>query len=107
MDATRALARGSGSALQLGATESGGLPMSARRLRVLQVGKFYPPHMGGIETHVEGLCKSLRDRVDVEVAVANDTWRTTDEVVGPIKVTRVGTLAHLISAPICPGLVRR
>jgi glycosyltransferase involved in cell wall biosynthesis len=81
--------------------------MSARRLRVLQVGKFYPPHMGGIETHVESLCKSLRDRVDVEVAVANDTWRTTHEVVGRIKVTRVGTLAQMISAPICPGLVRR
>src|SRR5438093_5497616 len=107
MDATGALARGSGSPLQLGATESGGLSMRLSRLRVLQVGKFYPPHMGGIETHVEVLCKSLRDHVDVEVAVANDTWDTRDEVVGQIRVTRLGSVAHIASAPICPGLVYR
>jgi glycosyltransferase involved in cell wall biosynthesis len=81
--------------------------MSDRRLRVLQLGKFYPPHMGGIETHVEVLCQSLRDRVEVQVAVASDTWRSKDEVVRRIKVSRVGNIAHMTSAPICPGLVRR
>src|SRR5207245_11364513 len=107
MDATGALARGSGSPLQLGATESGGLSMRLSRSRVLQIGKFYPPHMGGIETHVEALCKSLRDHVDVEVAVANDAWGTTEEVVGRIKVTRLGTITHMASAPIWPALVHR
>ena len=81
--------------------------MRLSRSRVLQIGKFYPPHMGGIETHVEALCKSLRDHVDVEVAVANDAWETTEEVVGRIKVTRLGTVTHMASAPICPALVHR
>src|SRR5439155_9761018 len=107
MDATGALASGSGSALRLGATESGSLSMRLSRSRVLQIGKFYPPHMGGIETHVEALCKSLRDHVDVEVAVANDAWETKEDVVGRIKVTRLGTVTHLASAPICPSLVHR
>src|SRR5439155_12029882 len=107
MDATGALASGSGSALRLGATESGDVSMRLSRARVLQIGKFYPPHMGGIETHVEALCKSLRDHVDVEVAVANDAWQTKEEVVGRIKVTRLVTDTHMASALICPALVRR
>src|SRR6266550_4490865 len=81
--------------------------MSDRRVRVLQLGKFYPPHMGGIETHVEVLCQSLRDRVEMQVAVASDTWRSKDEVVRRINVSRVGNIAHMTSVPICPGLVQR
>src|SRR2546426_5797071 len=107
MDPTGGLARRCGSPRRLGEGEPRDLSMSEQRLRVLQIGKFYPPHMGGIETHVEALCKSFRDRVDVEVAVANDTWDTKDEVVGQIRVTRLGSVAHIASAPVCPGLVHR
>jgi len=76
-------------------------------LRVLHVGKFYPPHMGGIETHLHALCTTLRDRgVDVRVVVASDDKQTTSGVVDGVPVTRLGTPVNLAAAPINPGLAR-
>ena len=76
-----------------------------RPLRVLHVGKFYPPHMGGIETHLHALCTALHARgVDVRVVVASDDKRTTSEVLDGVPVTRLGTPMNLAAAPINPGL---
>jgi glycosyltransferase involved in cell wall biosynthesis len=76
-------------------------------LRVLHVGKFYPPHKGGMESHLHALCGQLRGRLDVEVLVSSDDRRTTEEVVDSVKVTRVGTLFDLAAAPVCPETVGR
>jgi glycosyltransferase involved in cell wall biosynthesis len=78
-----------------------------RHLRVLQVGKFYPPHKGGMESHLHALCGQLRGRVDVEVLVSSDTRKTTEEVLDAVKVTRAGTLFDFAAAPVCPEAVRR
>lgn len=77
-----------------------------KRLRVLHVGKFYPPHHGGMESHVETLCRELRAEVDVEVLVSADDRRTTRETVDGVPVTRIGTLATLASASVNPGMAR-
>lgn len=77
------------------------------RLRVLQIGKYYPPHMGGMETHLRFLCRELQRFVGVEAIIANDGWRSEEGLVDGVKVTRVGTLFDLASAPVCPGMVRR
>ena len=77
------------------------------RIRVLHLGKYYPPYRGGMESHLECLCNELNRLVDLQVIVANTSWRTADEIVDGIKVTRVGKLFDLQSAPICPDLVRR
>ncbi|HEX7313463.1 MAG TPA: glycosyltransferase [Pyrinomonadaceae bacterium] len=81
--------------------------VAPRRLRVLQVGKFYPPHRGGMESHLQALCGQLRAQVDVEVLVAGEERRTVEEVLDSVKVTRVGTLFDFAAAPVCPGLARR
>lgn len=81
--------------------------VAPRRLRVLQVGKFYPPHRGGMESHLQALCGQLRAEVNVEVLVAGEGHRTVEEVLDSVKVTRVGTLFDFAAAPVCPGLVRR
>ena len=74
---------------------------------MLQVGKFYPPHRGGMESHLQALCGQLRAEVEVEVLVAGEGRRTVEEVADSVKVTRVGTLFDFAAAPVCPGLARR
>jgi rhamnosyl/mannosyltransferase len=78
----------------------------SQRLRVLHLGKYYPPYHGGMETHLHALCTAIRDRVDVEVVVANDGRETVREVVDGVPVTRLGTVAKLASTPFTPGLTR-
>ncbi len=75
-----------------------------RRLRVVHVGKFYPPHPGGMESHLELLCRTTKDEVDVEVVVSADGPRTVRETVDGVPVTRVGTRLTLASASFNPGM---
>ena len=77
-----------------------------RNLRVLQVGKFYPPHFGGIETHLRTLCAELKGAVDLDVIVANEGPRTERAVINGVNVTRLGTALNFYSAPICPQMAR-
>lgn len=77
-----------------------------RRPRVLQVGKFYHPHQGGMETHLRSLCGELRQAVRVEVLVANDRAVTEYEELDGIRVTRAGQTLNLASSPVCPTLSR-
>lgn len=79
--------------------------MSASRLRVLQIGKFYPPVRGGIETHLQHLCRAIAPTVDVEVLVANTNSRTVHDFDGDIRVHRIGSLATVASASICPAMI--
>src|SRR6185436_9399810 len=78
--------------------------MIGERMKVLQVGKFYPPHMGGIETHVQVLCRELQKRADVEVLVASETKDDEEFWDEGVKVTRVGTRFKVSGAPVCPRL---
>ena len=78
--------------------------MANNRIKVLHVGKFYPPHMGGIETHLQVLCRELQSEIDLEVLVANDGARDEEFWEGRVKVTRVGTPFSISSAPVCPSL---
>ncbi|HEY0545650.1 MAG TPA: glycosyltransferase [Pyrinomonadaceae bacterium] len=75
--------------------------------RVLHVGKFYPPHMGGMETHVRALCEELKRVMEVEVIVANDERVTSEELIEGVKVTRAGTMLNLSAAPVCPAMTSR
>jgi len=73
---------------------------------VLQVGKFYFPHVGGIETHLRTLCGELKDLVDLRVIVANESPRTEKVVLDGVNVTRLGRRLHIASTPICPRMAR-
>ena len=79
----------------------------ARRLKVLQIGKFYPPHKGGIETHVQALSQELRNSVDLRVLVASDDRHPREELMDEVAVSRVPTRLTLSSAPLCPGMISK
>ncbi len=81
--------------------------MHASRPRVLHIGKFYPPHMGGIETHLQLLCRELARSLEVEAIVSSDGARSDTFFDGDVKVTRVGQWRQVASTPLCPGMLSR
>lgn len=76
-------------------------------MRVLHVGKFYPPYMGGMETHLQALCGELRKSLHVEVIVANTGRQDVEEYVEGVRVRRLGTWLDIAGAPVCRGMVRQ
>src|SRR5215472_7222508 len=80
--------------------------LNTGRASILQLGKFYPPHRGGMETHLKLLCDGLSRSCDVSVVVANDTRRTVSGCVDNVSVTRVGAVAHLAGTAISPGMIQ-
>lgn len=77
-----------------------------KRLRVLQVGKYYPPYRGGMESALATLCGALREEVELRVVVSNAGPRTVREGVGGVDVTRIGTPLTLAGAALSPGMAR-
>jgi rhamnosyl/mannosyltransferase len=74
-------------------------------MRILQLGKYYYPYMGGIETHLKELCHALKRSHDVEVVVFNDRPELLRESAAGIDVTRVPSLGRFASTEISPALV--
>jgi glycosyltransferase involved in cell wall biosynthesis len=73
-----------------------------RRLRVLHVGKFYPPSRGGMESVVQALCEAERGSVESQALVANEIPQTVREIVQGVPVTRVAALAKVGAVAVCP-----
>lgn len=78
--------------------------MTLPRLRVLHVGKYYPPVPGGMERVLKLLCDRERHLVDCRVLVAHTGRTTTREVVDGVPVTRAGTLLRVGSVALGPAL---
>jgi glycosyltransferase involved in cell wall biosynthesis len=71
-------------------------------MKILQLGKFYDPVVGGMETAVKDICESLADQVEFQIVVANTRWRTEHEE-GRIRVTRAASAGKLLSCPLAPS----
>ena len=78
--------------------------LGGRTLRVLHVGKYYPPVPGGMERVLQLLCESERQLVDSRVLVVNTAARTVREVCRGVPVTRAATLARVGSVGLSPAL---
>ncbi len=89
------------SGMKLPSATIGGPP-----LKVLHVGKFYPPHYGGMESHLQTLCEELSKSIDVEVLVASDHRRSERSTQGGVKVARLATVLMLHGTPIVPLMAR-
>ena len=77
-----------------------GLP----RLRVLHLGKFYPPVSGGMERVLQLLCEREKTEVDTRVLVAGTGRSTVREMVDGVAVTRVANVGFAGSVAVCPSL---
>jgi rhamnosyl/mannosyltransferase len=73
------------------------------RPRILQLGKFYPPYMGGIETHLETLCHQLH-AFDVTVLASNTSNHRLEEDRDGVHVIRLPPRIWLSTAPLCPSI---
>lgn len=73
-------------------------------MRVLHVGKFYPPVRGGMERVLQLLAEGERGRVDSRVLAAHTGPRTVEETCRGVAVTRVASLGAVGTVALCPGL---
>jgi glycosyltransferase involved in cell wall biosynthesis len=72
--------------------------------KILHIGKYYAPHVGGMETHLHYLVSHQSPHMSVEVVVANDRAATQTETCDGAKITRIASFGTLASQPICPSL---
>jgi glycosyltransferase involved in cell wall biosynthesis len=77
---------------------------SGDRVRVLHVGKFYPPVRGGMERHLQDLCRTLESDAEIDVIVGHSRARTEHERDGNVHVHRIATLGMMSSTSICPTM---
>ena len=77
---------------------------SASRPSILHVGKFFPPHMGGMETHLQSLCQGLVANYNVRVLVSSGGPSARDEEIDGVSVSRLATPLTLFSTPLCPSM---
>jgi glycosyltransferase involved in cell wall biosynthesis len=73
---------------------------------VLQIGKFYSPFRGGIETYLQDQSEALLPHVDLQVIVANGGRSLSREMINGVPVTRLPTWTTIAGAPVCPKMVR-
>lgn len=80
-------------------------------MKILVLGKYYPPFHGGIETLTRIWCEGFaRLGGDVTCVVANDQRRTVCETLAGVRVERCARLGSALSLPFCPrylGAARR
>jgi rhamnosyl/mannosyltransferase len=73
-------------------------------MKILHIGKYYPPHMGGIEIYFQQLIMHQSKVMDVAAIVASDLRRTQVEFLDGAKITRVASLGVIASMPITPTM---
>lgn len=76
-------------------------------MKILQVGKFYYPNRGGIETFLKTLTEGLTqagDQVTVLCSSDKTSFKATDEEINGVRVIRVPFLGSAFSQPVSPTL---
>lgn len=81
-------------------------------MRILELGKFYPPYRGGMETLLRIWSEGFVQRgAQVDCVVANETpGRTVREETNGVRVHRLASFGTLFSTSLCPaypGVTRR
>jgi len=70
------------------------------KIRILQIGKYYYPYIGGTENHLLTLVNEIKKEVEIEVLVANTRLKTAIEKDDGIDIYRIASLGSLFSVPL-------
>jgi rhamnosyl/mannosyltransferase len=73
-------------------------------MKVLHLGKFYPPARGGMETILELICDRTSHEVQNAVLVANSHCATREERCGEVDVVRLAAIAKIGAVAVCPTM---
>ncbi len=72
-------------------------------MRILHIYKdYYPPIVGGMEMSMALLCREMRTRAEVEALVCSRSIRSRVRTADNVRVTEVGELGRILSAPVAP-----
>lgn len=75
-------------------------------MKILHIGKYFPPYNGGIETVTETIVEEISKRgYDCDVVCSGEKKRGTEENKKGYKVFRLATYGQLSSQPISPALI--
>jgi glycosyltransferase involved in cell wall biosynthesis len=75
-------------------------------MRILQLGRFYPPDLGGIETVIFEVAEGLNtNNIVCDVLCSNKVNKLDISKVGKYKVIRAPSLTHILSTSISPLLI--
>ncbi len=73
-------------------------------MRILELGKFYPPERGGMETLLQIWAEGFHQRGHpVTCIVANRSARSETETHGNLSIHRLASLGSLFSTSLCPA----
>src|SRR5918993_5188355 len=73
-------------------------------MKVLQLGKFYPPVKGGMETILALISERTAQHVQNRVLVANSRASTVEERHGSVEVRRSAALTRIGAVAVCPKM---
>ena len=72
-------------------------------MRILELGKFYPPHRGGIETLLESWSEGFAARgATVDCVVAAEGPASIHETINGVRVHRLASFGMALSTSLCP-----
>jgi rhamnosyl/mannosyltransferase len=75
-------------------------------MRILELGKFYPPHHGGMETLLRSFCEGfVRRGARVECLVASEGATTVFENVNGVQLHRLASYGTALSTSVAPGYI--
>jgi len=72
-------------------------------VKVLHLGKFYPPAKGGMEAILQLICRETSSYVHNRVIVANDRFVRSEEKDRAVDVVRLAVVARVGAVALCPG----
>ncbi len=75
-------------------------------MKILQLGRFYPPELGGIETVIFEIAEGLNaNGIACDVLCSNKENRLEISNMGQYKVVRSASITHILSTSISPSLI--